>query len=240
MVTSLKDGMKKAHKVIIKQNETINNLHSKINSTNYRTDAIEQHGRKEAIRLRGVTDNLGHDAEQIIQDIATEIEEKTESIARDDPTKSAVHIGLNAERDIQRCHFMGKAKKQIICKFSSFKTRMKFLRNKKIINGAKTGKYKDVFITEDLTSMRARLIWYINDQFSGSFSSVHTMNGTIRMKKDPSDDKWIYVNNPDDLFAHLNNESDFDLEFFNKGLHQFQILPYIPVLDEFIVDDETP
>ena len=235
-ITSLKTSLKTAHQVISTQNKTINYLHTQVNLANYRNDSNNQYGRKESIKLAG-TEGLGNDAEKIIADIAREIENATRLAAENDSSKTPVHINLNIENDIQRCHFLGTAKKRVICKFKSYKQRMKFLRNKRIINGAKEGKYKNVFIMEDMTPLRARLVWYIKDKLAGKFCSVHTMNGTIRMKKNENDTDWLHVNNPDDLFRHLDNEADFDLKEFNKGLHDFQILSQtaLPSIEDFFV-----
>ena len=108
---------------------------------------------------------------------------------------------------------------------------MKFLRNKKFINQQKEGKFKDIFIAEDLTPLRARILWYINQNYSHKFCNIHTMNGMIRMKKNENDAKWLNINNPDDLFKHLTKEEEesFDLKAFNKGLHRFKILPQNPI-----------
>ena len=108
---------------------------------------------------------------------------------------------------------------------------MKILLNKRIINGAKTGKYKDVFISEDMTPMRRRLIWFIKKQCKTKFTKVHSRDGVIKMKKEGFDsinDDWISVRTPDDLFPHLDEDDEFDLELFNKDLHGFQILPDMP------------
>ena len=167
---------------------------------------------------------MGDNAENIVKEISNEIERVTEN----DSDRATVHIDLDCEKDIQRCHFLGNSKKKIVCKFASYKMRMKFMRNKRIINSATTGKFKDVFIGEDLTPMRGRLVWYIHNKLSHKFHNVHTLNGTIRVKKDPSDRDWISINNPDDLFKHL-DEGEFDLELFNAGLHAFKILSPNPV-----------
>ena len=241
-IGSMKTCLKTALQVIKTQNKTINTLHTNINITNYRIDSGNQYNRRESFDVIG-TQGLGNDAEKIIEDIAKEIENSTKEAADNDVTKTPVHINLNIENDIQRCHFMGANNKKIICKLRSYKQRMKFMRNKKVINSKKTGKYKDVFIVEDLTPMRSRLVWFIKKEFGHKFCNVHTMNGTIRLKKSETDREWIHVNNPDDLFKHLDSQDEFNLERFNEGLHTFKILgqnilPNTDFLNEFLSDDE--
>ena len=234
-VTSLQTSLKKANQVINTQSKYINDLHLEINKANYRSDSINQYIMREhcKVHIKKDSTELGDDAENILKEIANEIERVTEN----DSDKATVHIDLDCEKDIQRCHFIGNSKKKIVCKFVSYKKRMKFMKNKRIINSAKTGKFKDVFIGEHLTPMRGRLVWYMHDKLSHKFHNIHTLNGTIRFKKDPSDRDWISVNNPDDLFKHLDQEDEFDLKLFNEGLHTFKILSQNPV-PALLDDDE--
>ena len=180
-VSYLQETVEKANQVINKQSKYINNLHAQINLANYISDSNNQYIRREAckVHLKEETPELGNDPEKIMEEIAREIERVSEN----DENKAAVHINLDCEKDIQRCHFLGKSKKKIVCKFVSYKQRMKFLRNKKIINGATTGKFRNVFIGEDLAPMRGRLVWYIHHKLNHKFHNLHTLNGTIRLKK---------------------------------------------------------
>ena len=60
------------------------------------------------------------------------------------------------------------------------------------------------------------------------FTKVHSREGVIKAKKEGADsptDPWLSVKTPDDLFTHLDEGDDFDLEEFNKDLHGFKILP---------------
>ena len=241
-ITGLKACLKEAKKVICDQNNVINNVYKDINTSNYRIDSQRQYNCREAMRVHGITDDLGSDAEKIVQEIAAIIENKTKGTYKESGEKGDVTINLNPDTDIQRCHFLGKRKKKIICRFVSHKQRMKFLRNKRIINSMTKGKFKNIFIAEDLTPMRARLIWYINNELKGSFCNVHTLNGTIKMKRHENDKDWLVVNNPDDLFKHLRDGETFDLDLFNEGLHDFEILqhraPVTLAFNEFLDDDE--
>ena len=111
---------------------------------------------------------------------------------------------------------------------------MKILLNKKVINGARAGKYKDVFIAEDLTPMRSRLVWYMKKKCTTKFTKLHTRDGTIRFKKEGKDedsDPWLSITSPDELFQHLDEGDIFDMELFNKDLYGFQLLPDIPYPD---------
>ena len=95
-------------------------------------------------------------------------------------------------------------------------------------------KFKDVFITGDLTPMRSRLIWYMKEKCTTKFTKLHTRNGVIRVKKEGQDsdsDPWLRISNPDELFPHLDDDDVFDWKLFNKDLHDFKLLPDIPEPD---------
>ena len=225
----------KAVEIIDVQAKQICFLNSQVNITNYRMDTQQQYNRKESLRAINLNPAVhGSDAVQIMMDIAREIEAKAT-----DKSGNKVTVGLT-EDHIQRCHFLGDNKKKMTCKFIPYKMRMKILLNKKVINGAKSGKWKDVFIAEDLTPMRSRLVWYIKQKCKTKFTKLHTRDGVIRVKKDgkdSDDDPWLRISNPDDLFPHLDEDDAFDIELFNENLHGFQLLPDIPepnFLDELL------
>ena len=221
--------LKKAVEIIDKQARHICALNSQINITNYRLDAQNQYNRRESMRALKLNPAVnGSDAVKIMMDIAEEIEAKA---TNKDGTKVKINL---TEDQIQRCHFLSDKKDKVICKFIPYKTRMKILLNKRIINGAKTGKFKDVFITEDLTPMRSRLIWYMKEKCTTKFTKLHTRNGVIRVKKEGQDsdsDPWLRISNPDELFPHLDDDDVFDWKLFNKDLHDFKLLPDIPEPD---------
>ena len=119
---------------------------------------------------------------------------------------------------------------------------MKFLQDKKIINRATTGPFKNLFIAEDLSPFRSRLMWTIKQKFEENFVNVHTRNGTIRMKRDAKDENWLKINNTDDLFKHLNvaERELWDWDTFNKDL-PFKISPLLPTPESFapLADEAT-
>ena len=225
----------KAFEIINKQAKLISDLNSQINMTNYRIDTQNQYGRKESLKVLNLDPALhGTDPVKIIMEIVEEIEDKAK-----DRDGNDVKINM-CEEHIQRCHFLGEKKNKVICKFIPYRIRMKILLNKKVINGAREGKFKNVFITEDLTPMRSRLVWFMKNKCRTKFSNLHTRDGVIKVKKvgkDADDDPWLSIRNPDDLFEHLDENDVFDIELFNSGLHGFKLLPDISepeMLDEML------
>ena len=81
--------------------------------------------------------------------------------------------------------------------------------------------FSQVFITEDLTPLRSKLLQYIKKECQNDFVLGHTFNGNIRMKrsakkqglieegeKDQGTGVWLTVSSPDDLFNY-----DVDINF---------------------------
>ena len=219
---------------MLEQHKQINDLRAQQNLLNYRTDKQEQYGRRESAKVINVDATLGDDAEKIIFDICQEIERKS-------PDDEKVCIDLQP-RDLHRCHFMGEgSKRRIICKFTpaAYKKKMLLMRNKKLVNQARTGKFKSIFIAEDLTPTRSRLVWYIKTHLGEKYHKVHTRNGVIKMKQktdNTNNGKWISVDNPDDLHTLVGD--DFDVVLFNKGLHSYQVLLDLPPPELDILDVE--
>ena len=83
----------------------------------------------------------GEDAEKIMFDIVEEIEAKAK-----DKDGESIKVDLTTDH-IQRCHFLGEKKKKLVCKFIPYRIRMIILLNKRVINGATQGKFKNVFIS---------------------------------------------------------------------------------------------
>ena len=67
---------------------------------------------------------------------------------------------------------------------------------------------------EDLTSLRAKLLRYVEEECDGRFAKVHTINGKIIMNEasDENDDNdksdkngnamWLKIETPDDLHRY--------------------------------------
>ena len=96
----------KAVDIIDSQAQQIRLLNKELNLANYRTDALNQYGRKESWRADGLDPAIhGSDPIKIVEDIVKEIEEKAR-----DKDGNKVKIGMSTEH-IQRCHFLGDKKR---------------------------------------------------------------------------------------------------------------------------------
>ena len=207
-VTLLKDELKNLKTELAESKATINavkaensQLKQALNLTNYKLDSLEQYGRRENIQIHNIPETLSNkdDGEEKVLKIANEL-----------------NIDLT-NADIQRAHRLGTKKRNgkprpIIIRFQSFKKRNEFLFRK---SGLKSNnEFKYVFIAEDLTPIRAKLLRYLKNECDNDFVQIHTINGKIRFKKsavkeglpldengkDPGTGNWLTVTSPDDLF----------------------------------------
>ena len=212
-VLYLKDELEK-NRAELKQTKAENEaLKSMVNSTRqatniyaYKLDDLEMYGRRENLRILGIAEALASSRD--------DSEEKV--------IKLATELGINLQaRDLQRAHRLGKKKvigaakpRPIIVRFMSYKKRQEFMFAKAKLRDMEG--YAGVFIAEDLTQLRAKLLKYVKNDCTGDFVSCHTMNGRIRIKRsavkagielkhgerDQGVGKWLYVSYPDDLFRH--------------------------------------
>ena len=209
-VKTLKEDLKVSNLKV--KNLEIENARLKraTNLTLLKLDALQQYGRRENLRIYGVpeTNNNNDDGEDVVLRIA-----------------KFLQIDLQG-MDIQRAHRLGKKTKNIerkprpvIARFASFKKRNEILFAKsKLKNSAE---FQNVFISEDLTPLRFKLLQYVKKENNNNFVLCHTINGNIRMKKsakkagliqehekDEGTGSWLNVSCPDDLFKY-NVDIDF-------------------------------
>ena len=139
----------------------------------------------------------------------------------------ALNVELNPELDIQRVHRLGKKKngpkakpRPVIVCFASYRKRMEFMEKKSKLKVQPN--FNGVYLTEDLTSLRAKMIKYVKEVGKNKFVLFHTINGKIRMKqsareagtitnieRDTGTGNWLTIDSPDDLFKYGMN-IDFD------------------------------
>ena len=139
----------------------------------------------------------------------------------------ALNVELNPELDIQRVHRLGKKKKgpkakprPVIVRFASYKKRMEFMYKKSKLKVHPN--FNGVYLTEDLTSLQAKMLKYVKEVAKNKFILFHTINGKIRMKRsareagtitnnerDTGTGNWLTIDSPDDLFKY-GMDIDFD------------------------------
>jgi len=202
------------------------NLKKTVNLTLYKIDALEQYGRRENLRFHGIPENT--------TDSNDDGEEMVLSIAK------ALNIKLDT-KDIQRAHRIGKKPdkvqskpRPIIARFISFKKRNEVLYAKSKLKEIDC--FSKVFITEDLTPLRSKLLNYVKKECDNEFVMCHTYNGKVKMKKSAkkagliNDDErdqgtgpWLTISSPDDFFK-VGVDIDFNKLNYKPLLYNSEII----------------
>ena len=173
--------------------QTDQRLQSHIRTLTYKNDALEQYSRRESVRIFGVTDVQNESSEQT--------EEKVLKVFED---MGAAVTGA----DISACHRVGKPKhgrRAVIVRFTSRKSRQMVMTKKRNLRDKPA--YDKVYINDDLTPLRQKLLGYVKDL--PVTEKAWTIGGRILVQKRsppglPAEKipKPVMIESPDDLF-HL-------------------------------------
>ena len=150
-------------------------LKRQLNLSLYKIDALEQYGRRENLRIYNVPESNSNtnDGEKMTSKIAKEM-----NVNLTDVEMQCAHR-LRRKRN-------GKPR-PIIVRFMCYKKRSQFLSSKKELKDSVS--FSKVFVAEDLTSLRAKLLRYIIKECYYQFEQIHTKNGLILMKTSSETDK---------------------------------------------------
>ena len=172
-----------------KKEQLRDEMFQKTNLLVFQLDRQEQYIRRENILICGVEENKedDDDGEKVLFKIADQLE-----------------IDLK-DNEIQRVHRLGQKRRKnenprpIIARFMSSKKRNEFLTKKRELKNIEGRQH--VFVCEDLTTLRYKLMKYMQNSCSDTFTSCYTRNGNIKAKLKTAE-KWVTVTSPDDLFKH--------------------------------------
>ena len=140
---------------------------------------LEQYGRRNSLRLNNFTPTTPPvDEYDLANSVCTFLNRKV--------LKGASPLDV---RDIERCHFIGRAKgnrpKQIIVKFLHYQDRKRVFGAK---SNLKNNPHK-IFLTEDLTSVNHAVVKQLLPlKKANKINSFWSINGQIYVKKDASSD----------------------------------------------------
>jgi len=126
---------------------------------------LQQYCRRENIRIHGIPESKGKkdDGEEVVVELAEKLGVFIESY------------------DIQRAHRLGRKRslrakpRPIIARFVKYKHRNDILFSKSKLRDCNDEKYKNAFITEDLTSLRSKLLNYVKNDCEGKFVAIRIM-----------------------------------------------------------------
>ena len=147
--------------------QTVDALEQKVATLDRAIDDGEQYSRRNSIRISGVSESTEEDTNQIVLNIARDLE-----------------AGITPN-DIDRSHRVGKPMKQrpraIIVKFTSYRARRALYSKRMNLRHTNAG--RNVFINEDLTAKRSELLFnarkYVKDKL---IRSAYSSDGRIYVK----------------------------------------------------------
>ena len=153
-----------------KKEQLRNEMVQKTNLLVFQLGRQEQYIRRENILIYIVEENKEDkdDGEKVLLKIVDELE-----------------IDLE-DNEMQRVHRLGQKRRDnenprpIIARFVSYKKRNEFLTNKRELKNIE-GRQR-VFVCEDLTPLRYKLLKYMQKSCSDTFTSCYTRNGNIKAK----------------------------------------------------------
>ncbi|KAK7921879.1 hypothetical protein WMY93_008781 [Mugilogobius chulae] len=184
--------VKAVQKQLLASNDS-SRAHRNILLSRYKEDELEQYSRKENVRIHGIQE---------------ENMEETEEILVEKVCKLAAEAGTNIrESDISAVHRLGGAKKQcktrpVIVRFVSRRKKAELMRNKAVLRSHSSS--KNIFISDDLTSMRYKLFKYAKEKCPHTFIK----EGKVICKHDGH---YKTINSPDDLFLIGYDDLDYKL-----------------------------
>lgn len=177
--------------VLIEHDSKINKLQVSVRNVEYTSDSLAQYSRRENLRLSGVAEPEAENETltDTIIDIAKEVK-----------------VQMNAS-DISDVHRLGKKtpgkNRQIIVRCVSRAVRNQLLVARKELKNSE--RYKNVYISEDLTQLRFKLFQMIRKL--DDVKSAYTRDGKIHCVL-KNGGKFI-VESPDDLFKLGIDEIDY-------------------------------
>ena len=172
-VSKLQKSLKKSDQKIKELKTENEKLKQALNINTLEIDNLQQYSRRENIRIHRIPQSKGKkdDGEEVVIELAEK-------------------LGINMESyDIQRAHHMGRKRSPrakphpIIARFVKYKHRTDVLFSKSKLKECNNEKFKNAFITEDLTPLCSKLLNYVKNECDGKFVLCHTYNGRIRMKR---------------------------------------------------------
>jgi len=202
-------------------NVEVKKLQRRMTLLRFENDKLEQYGRRETIRIVGMKEEKGENVEQKVIEL---FKEAGASVAPDDI--SVTHrTGMGKRRSGPR---------HVLVRFVSRRKKREVMMARKNLKGK--DQFKDVFINDDLTAMRSRLLGYVKG--SQRFGRVWSSDGKILcLKKLPTgaqrdpQERPLVIDTADDLF----NVGFDTVDLVKLGLQDW----YVPCVDDDDDDDDS-
>lgn len=117
-------------------------LKKRVSTLEAQMDASEQYSRRNSLRISGIPETVNDDTDQIVLHVAET-------------------VGVNiSPSEIDRSHRLGRPGnrqiRDILVKFTSYRARERLMKNRRNL---KTSELRGVFVNEDLTKVRSKLLF---------------------------------------------------------------------------------
>ena len=157
----------------------------------YQINNIEQYGRRNSLRINNLRINANVKTEDEMIEVVTHF--MNNHVLVQDTSIMGAAASLNqldpiSPSDVERCHFVGRSKKQILVKFSRYHDKRRIYMNKKKLKNNPD----KIFITGDLTKANHELVKFLMDEQYGkkSIFGFWTRDGNIFVKRNKDDNPW--------------------------------------------------
>lgn len=156
----------------------VRSLTTRVAKVETENDALEQYTRRNSVRISGVPETEGENTDEFVFRLAGALQS---------------YIGPS---DIDRSHRVGKPKtggrhRDIIVKFATYGARQRIYLKRMDLRESENGDMKTVFINEDLTKIRSKLLFDARTLVKGDkLKSAYSADGKIFVR-DNSDDRYL-------------------------------------------------
>lgn len=202
IINQQKQLLKSQQDQIGKLESNTKNLYIANEGLTYQVNDLEQYGRRNSVRMYNVpVPDILHSESDLTRHVVDFI--NSEVMRPDgDPDSSQPFMNNDpiSPADVDRCHFVGRGKNQLIIKFAKYHTKRRVFMNKKKLKN-NPGK---VFMSEDLTKINHDLVKMLMDEKFGkkTIFGFWTRDGSIFVKG-RKDDAPTRIRNKGDIMKLL-------------------------------------
>ena len=215
MKSFFKKMPKPADIVSVDRSPGVQNLQRNLLLMRYENDRLEQHNRRETIKVVGLKEEEGEDTEQKVLGVF-----KAVGADITPADVSLVHRTGDRKRKARPIlvRFVSRKKRKarpILVRFVSRKKRKEVMQKKKVLKDKR--EYAGVYVFDDLTTLRAKMLYYLKKKVP-VVENAWTIDGRIHCTKKrlpglserESLRRIFTINTPDDLFKLGVDAVDFE------------------------------
>lgn len=190
-ITELQHDSKGLSDTNIKLVKEVQMLFVENENMQFQLDNYEQYRWRNSIRINNLKLHPSVTTEDEMTEIVTDFinghvliadpgDSNEEALGFDSTARPKMKLDPISPNDIERCHFVGRSKQQILVKFSRYHDKRRVYMNKKKLKNNP----RKIFITEDLTKMNHRLVKILmEEQYERkSIYGFWTRDGNIFVK----------------------------------------------------------